>query len=97
MLPKLADDSFDLVFTMAVIEHIHPDEAHVFDEMVRIAHDVLAIEPENRLTHRQFPHDVPEIFTSRGLTLVDSTPMGSFEENANDSSMKYYTGHRFSR
>ena len=97
VLPKLADDSFDLVFTMAVIEHIHPDEAHIFDEMVRVAHDVLAIEPENRLTHRQFPHDVPKIFTSRGLTLVDSTPMSSFEENANDRSMKYFTAHRFSR
>jgi SAM-dependent methyltransferase len=97
VLPQLADDSFDLVFTMAVIEHIHPDESHVFDEMVRVGHDVLAIEPENRLTHRQFPHDVPEIFTARGLTLVASTPMGSFEENANDSSMDKYTAHRFSR
>ncbi len=97
VLPKLADDSFDLVFTMAVIEHIHPDEAHVFDEMVRVGHDVLAIEPEDRLTHRQFPHDIPKIFTSRGLTLLASTPMGTFEENAKDSSMDKYTAYRFSR
>ncbi len=97
VLPRLAAGSFDLVFTMAVIEHIHPDESHVFDEMVRVADEVLAIEPRNRFSHRQFPHDVPEIFGSRGMQLVSSRPMSDFPSNASDSAMKFFTAMRFSR
>ena len=95
ILPGLPDDSFDLVFTMAVIEHIHPDESHIFDEMVRVSRDVLSIEPRSRLSHRQFPHDVVEIFTSRGMELVSERPMTDFDYGADHTVATAFTAYRF--
>ena len=97
VLPDLADDSFDLVFTMAVIEHIHPSSTRVFDEIVRIGRSVLAIEPPGRTSHRQYPHDVPKIFTSRGLHLVSSRPMSDFPATANDTGIAIFSAYRFER
>ncbi|NHN55362.1 class I SAM-dependent methyltransferase [Calidifontibacter sp. DB0510] len=97
-LPLLPDDSLDLVFTMAVIEHIHPDEAHIFDEMVRTSREVLTIEPDGRLTHRQYPHNVQEIFTGRGLRLVRQARMSQFPEWGDGrSGMHEFAAHRFTR
>jgi SAM-dependent methyltransferase len=97
-LPKFADDEFDLIFTMAVIEHLHPDEAAtVFDDMVRVGKQIVAIEPLGRITHRQFPHDVPAVFQQRGLTMVLSKPMSEFPSNADDAAMKAFTAWRFRR
>jgi SAM-dependent methyltransferase len=97
VLPGLADDSFDLVFTMAVIEHIHPSSTAVFDHMVRVGKSILSIEPPGRTSHRQYPHDVPEIFQSRGLRLVSSTPMSTFPETANDGGLSIFSAYRFER
>jgi len=36
VIKDLDDDSYDVVFTMAVLEHIHPSSSFVFKEMVRI-------------------------------------------------------------
>lgn len=97
VLPKFADDEFDLVYTMAVLEHIHPDESGVFDDMARIGKHVLAIEPKGRLSHRQFPHDIPKVFAERGLTLVSDKSMADFPSNANDPTMKAFYAFRFAR
>jgi SAM-dependent methyltransferase len=97
VLPKFADDEFDLVYTMAVLEHIHPDESSVFDDMARIGKHVLAIEPKGRLSHRQFPHDIPKVFAERGLTLVSDKSMADFPSNANDPTMKAFYAFRFAR
>lgn len=97
ILRGLADDSFDLVFTMAVIEHIHPSSTHVFDEIVRVGRSVLAIEPPGRTSHRQYPHDVPQIFTSRGLRLVSSRPMSDFPATVKDTGIAIFSAYRFER
>ncbi len=96
-LPKFADDEFDLVYTMAVLEHIHPDESTVFDDMARIGKLVLAIEPEGRLSHRQFPHDIPKVFGDRGLKLVSSQSMQDFPSNAGDLTIYAFNAYRFKR
>ena len=95
VLPTLPDQAFDLVFTMAVLEHIHPDESRIFDEMVRVSRDVLAIEPKGKVSHRHFPHDIPTVFTSRGLELVSSTWMGEFDHLDVGKAMHPYTAYRF--
>jgi SAM-dependent methyltransferase len=96
-LPKFADDEFDLVYTMAVLEHIHPDESSVFDDMARIGKQVLAIEPEGRLSHRQFPHDIPKEFGDRGLTMVSDKSMAEFPSNARDKTIQAFNAYRFKR
>jgi SAM-dependent methyltransferase len=98
LLSKMQSDSFDLVYTMAVIEHIHPDESGVFDDMVRIGRQILAIEPRRgRSSHRQFPHDVPEVFGSRGMEMVSARSMADIPAAAQDKTIHAFTAYRFNR
>ncbi len=96
-LQKFADDEFDLVYTMAVLEHIHPDESSVFDDIARIGKQVLAIEPAGRLSHRQFPHDIPKEFGDRGLIMVSDRSMADFPGNALDKTIHAFNAYRFKR
>lgn len=97
-LPGIPDRAYGLVFTMAVIEHIHPDSAAVFDEMTRICdRRLLAIEPVANSSARQFPYDVPALFTARGFQLVSDQPMSSFPEVRGDMSFEQYHAWHFRR
>lgn len=71
--------SIDLIFTMATLEHLHPQSRYLFDEVARVARKyVLAIEPkEGHRSHMQYPWDVAAEYTRAGLTLVDSKPWSS--------------------
>ena len=74
-LPKFADKKFDLVFTMAVLEHIHPDsENEVFNEIARITGKYLiTIEDEvTAYSDRVFPRNYKTIFEGLGLKEIDS-------------------------
>lgn len=97
-LPELPDRAYGVVFTMAVIEHIHPHSVTVFDDMARIcAGTLLAIEPVGNSSARQFPHDVRDLFTSRGFELVSVLPMSSFPMVRGDRSFEHYRAWRFRR
>jgi len=76
VLPSYSDAAFDLVFTMAALEHIHPDHRDVFAEISRIARrHVLTIEPrarEGHASHRQYPWDARGELESNGLRLVET-------------------------
>lgn len=69
---SLADGAVDVVYTLAVLEHIHYESREVFDQIARVAKRyVLAIEPRNgHATHRQYPWDIEAEYTRRGLKLV---------------------------
>lgn len=73
VLTKYDSDSFDVVFTMAVIEHIHPSSIDLFSEIARVAKKyVMAIEPSNgHSSHRQHPWNVVKEFENVGLKLID--------------------------
>jgi SAM-dependent methyltransferase len=94
VLPTLGGP-FDLVFTMAVIEHIHPASAVVFDNMARLGSSVLAIEPRDNVSHRQFPHDVERLFTDRGMRLRSAVPMRQFPGTKDDPGINHFTAWRF--
>lgn len=96
-LPRFGDRQFDLVFTMAVLEHIHPQSAAVFDHVARIGRSVLAIEPEANASHRQYPHDVEALFTSRGLRLASKVSVDSLPEMADDPALNNYFAWLFER
>lgn len=96
VLPTL--EPYDLVFTMAVLEHIHPSSSVVFDEIARLGREVLAIEPRGHSSRRQHPHDVPALFESRGFRLVSATPMSEMPETADDPYLgPDYVAWRFAR
>jgi SAM-dependent methyltransferase len=76
-ITELADDSIDLVFTMAVLEHIHPDSEWIFDHIVRVARStVITIEDERHVSQRHVPRDYREVFTSRGMREVAHLGLG---------------------
>ena len=84
VLPTFDDRQFDVVFSVETLQHIHPDNDWLFDEVVRITDDVL-ITKENEPDDDQllttnhvdgFPlyhRDWQAIFTDRGLTHVTQT------------------------
>jgi SAM-dependent methyltransferase len=40
-LPACADDAFDVVYSVETLQHVHPDDAWVFDEFARLTTDLL--------------------------------------------------------
>ena len=93
VLPSL-DGPYDLVFTMAVLEHIHPDSTAVFDQIGRLATSLLCIEPmENHVSHRQFPHDIRALFTERGFRCESEIAVADFL----DRDMGNYAAWRFQK
>lgn len=77
-LPHMNTDSFDLVFTMAVLEHIHSDSEWVFREIVRTANQTLiTIEDEEHVSWRHFPRNYRRVFQSLGMEQI-------YEEDCSD-------------
>jgi SAM-dependent methyltransferase len=40
-LPDVEDDEFDVVYSVETLQHIHPDDSHVFADVARVAADVV--------------------------------------------------------
>jgi len=75
-IQKYDDKSIDVIFTMAVLEHLHPDSRFLFNEIARVVGKyVLAIEPrEGKRSHMQYPWNMKDEFTTAGLTCIDAKP-----------------------
>lgn len=41
LLPEFEDDAFDVVYSVETLQHIHPDDAWVFEELTRVTGDLL--------------------------------------------------------
>jgi len=75
VLPRLQTGAVDVVFTMAVLEHVHPDAEPLFAEMVRVAaRCLLTIEDESHVTGRHFVRDYGAVFGALGCTAVLAEP-----------------------
>jgi SAM-dependent methyltransferase len=71
IIKTLPDDSEDAVFTLAVLEHIHPDSEWIFAEMVRVAKRyIVVIEDEVEYTPRHTPRNYKDVFESLGARQV---------------------------
>jgi SAM-dependent methyltransferase len=64
------DQAFGLVYTMAVLEHLHPDSEFVFRHMARIGRKVIVIEDEFGVSNRHFPRNYGEVFRDLGMLEV---------------------------
>ena len=63
--------SADVVFTMAVLEHIHPENEGVFYQMARVAEKyIITIEAEAFVSWRHFPRNYKDIFEPLGYEQV---------------------------
>jgi len=62
-LKRCPSNHFDLVFTMAVLEHIHKDSEWLFSEIKRITKkNIITIEDEETISDRHFPRNYGDIF-----------------------------------
>jgi len=73
---RMGSDSFDLIFTMAVFEHLPPQSEHVFEQVVRCMRTyLLTVEDESGVGPRHFPRNYQQVFDKFGLKQID------FEKN----------------
>ncbi|MFC7071553.1 class I SAM-dependent methyltransferase [Halovenus rubra] len=89
ILPEFDDGQFDAVYSVETLQHIHPDDEWVFEELVRITDDLLVTaenegnSPERGKSHNvsyvddEFPlyhRNWKEIFTDLGLAQLLREP-----------------------
>ena len=61
----------DTIYTMAVLEHIHPDSEWIFEEMVSKANKhIITIEDEHGTSWRHFVRNYKNVFENLGLTQI---------------------------
>jgi SAM-dependent methyltransferase len=75
VLPRLEDNGFDLVYTMAVLLHIHPDSEWIFAEMARICRKrLITVEYEGAPSYRIYSRNYKVVFESHGLREIWAGP-----------------------
>ncbi|MEF8813450.1 MAG: class I SAM-dependent methyltransferase [Halovenus sp.] len=89
LLPEFGDDAFDVVYSVETLQHIHPDDRWVFEELTRLTADLLVTaENEGNSPDRgrntavsyvddDFPlyhRDWKEIFTELGFAQLIREP-----------------------
>jgi SAM-dependent methyltransferase len=81
-LPEFEDDRFDAVYSVETLQHIHPDNAWVFEELARVT-NILLVTVENEgngeeavnYVNDEFPlyyRDWETVFTDLGFREVES-------------------------
>jgi SAM-dependent methyltransferase len=77
VLGELADDAVDVVFTMAVLLHVHPSSTELFRDMVRVARKyICTIEAESALAAYVFPRNYGRVFGRLGCAEVKRVRLG---------------------
>jgi len=73
IIKNFRDNEFDVVFTMAVFEHIHTDSEWIFPEVARITKDILiTIEDEiGFLSWKHFPRNYKKVFETLGMKQIE--------------------------
>lgn len=73
-IKKIPEKSFELVFTMAVLEHIHPSSEFIFNEMIRISKKyIITVEDEVNDSHRHKARNYKKIFENLGTKEIKSS------------------------
>ncbi len=90
ILPGMDDDTFDVIYSVETLQHVHPDDEWVFEEIVRVSND-LVITAENEgnsptrgrkastvsSVHDEFPlyhRDWKDVFSELGLAQLLCEP-----------------------
>jgi SAM-dependent methyltransferase len=72
-LGNMQNNEFDVVFTMAVLAHIHDQNRWIFPEIARISKSLLiTIEDERKVSWRHFPRNYKKIFERYGMKEIES-------------------------
>jgi 2-polyprenyl-3-methyl-5-hydroxy-6-metoxy-1,4-benzoquinol methylase len=68
---EMKDQEYDLVFSMAVLEHIHSDSDWIFDVLPKKTKYILIIEDEKSLSWRHFPRRYDKVFKKLNMVHVE--------------------------
>ena len=72
-LPQVADNSYDVVFSVAVLEHVHYDSDWLLPHVVRVARQlVITVENEYDISDRTFPRNYQKALEPHGARQVDT-------------------------
>lgn len=74
VVKDIPDNSYDVIYTMAVLEHIHFKSDWIFAEMVRISPLIITIEDEVDISTRHFPRNYQKVFEPLGMKQIDFDP-----------------------
>lgn len=67
----LKTESFDIIFTMAVLQHLPPESEHIFKQIIRVMRGYLVtIEDEGQVSWRHFPRRYDRVFVKLGLKQI---------------------------
>lgn len=73
IITEFETESIDLCFTIAVLEHIHPDSEFVFEEMARVSAEyIVTLEDEGKVSPKHVPRNYGEIFTAFGFEEIET-------------------------
>ena len=71
-LGKIPDKEYNLVFTMAFLQHIHPDSEFILKDIARITRGYLVtIEIEDMRAWSLFPRNYRKVFEALGFRQVE--------------------------
>lgn len=73
ILPTIESKSIDVIFTMAVLEHVHTSKTEAFKEMVRVAKKyIITVEDEDTNQYAMFARKYNKIFENFGCKEIKS-------------------------
>lgn len=71
-LPKMPDSSWDVVFSVAVLEHVHYDSDWLLEHVARVARRfVVTVENEADISDRTFPRNYKRVFERHGARQLE--------------------------
>jgi SAM-dependent methyltransferase len=80
VIKTFSDGEFDVVYSMAVLEHIHTESEWIFTEIVRVTDKFLiTIEDEENLSWRHFPRNYRKSFEALGMKQIEEFNCGNIE------------------
>lgn len=75
LLSTFDSKAFDVAYSMAVLEHIHPDTCHrVFRELRRVSRNLITIENECATSWKSFGRHYRQIFEDLGMQQIREGP-----------------------
>lgn len=68
---KENNQTYDLIFSIAVMEHIHSDSNWIFNKIAAAASQIITIEDEISISWKHFPRNYKRIYENLGLRQID--------------------------
>ncbi len=71
---------YDIIYTMAVLEHICNDSEFIFEEMVRFTKYIVCIEDETSVSWRHFKRNYKDVFENLGMEQIHAEDCEGIEK-----------------